>query len=214
MALMRRLVEAAAASGDLRAAADAVIVCMAEAENLYQRAMSERANALALVRQAGQERAYARPPADEAARGAQPTARRERAMPGSPARDVPGCDLRPDPSGARSAAELIEALRQFRTWAGNPSYRDMERACDGRPVASTMCRVLGRGRLPARFEVIDAIVIACGGEEADRGRFASAWRRLVMPGKEIRLAPGRVRALPVTRRPSRTVPGLPGISSA
>ncbi|MCW2892333.1 MAG: hypothetical protein JWO75_1822 [Actinomycetia bacterium] len=215
MALMRRLVEAAAASGDVRAAAEAVRVCMAEAENLYQLAMSERDNALALVRQAAEEQARARHLHEEATRAFEETrARRERAVPGSPAHDVPGCDLRPDPSGARSSAELLEALRQFRTWAGNPSYRDMERACNGRPVASTMCRVLGRGRLPARFEVIDAIITACGGEEEDRERFASAWRRLIMPGREARPMPGRVRAFPGTRRTPRSAPGMPGGSPA
>jgi hypothetical protein len=219
MALMRRLVEGAAASGDVRAAAEAVRVCMAEAENLYQLAVTERENALALLRQATEEQARARLARDEATRAleesrAESRARRERAGPGSPAHDVPGCDLRPDPSGARTSAELIEALRQFRTWAGNPSYRDMERACNGRPVASTMCRVLGRGQLPARFEVIDAIITACGGEEEDRERFASAWRRLVMPGKEALSLPGRVRAFPGTRRPVRSAPGVPGSSSA
>jgi hypothetical protein len=78
----------------------------------------------------------------------------------------------------------------------------MERACNGRPVASTMCRVLGRGQLPARFEVIDAIIIACGGEEEDRERFASAWRRLIMPGKNVHPMPGRVHTLPSTKRSS------------
>lgn len=208
MALMRRLVEGAVASGDLRSAAEAVRVCMAEAENLYQLAIVEREKALALARQAAEDQERARFLHEEAAdafSGSRP--RRERAAPGSPAHDAPGCDLRPDPSGARNSAELIEALRQFRTWAGNPSYRDMARACSGRPAASTMCRVLGRGRLPARFEVIDAIITACGGEEEDRERFASAWRRLVMPGKEPLSPPGQVRAFPGPRRPARPAPG-------
>jgi hypothetical protein len=208
MALMRRLVEGAAAAGDVRAAAEAVRVCMAEAENLYQLAITEREHALALLRQATEEQARARLARDEATRALEETrARRERVTPGSPAHDVPGCDLRPDPSGARTSAELIDALRQFRTWAGNPSYRDMERACSGRPVASTMCRVLGRGQLPARFEVIDAIITACGGEEEDRERFASAWRRLVMPEKAALALPGQVRAFPSARYQARPAPG-------
>jgi hypothetical protein len=37
MALIRRLAEGAAAAGDLGAAAEAVRVCLEEAENLYQR---------------------------------------------------------------------------------------------------------------------------------------------------------------------------------
>lgn len=210
MALMRRLAEGAAAGGDIRAAAEAVRVCMAEAENLYQLATTERESALALARQAAEEHQRARLLHDEATRlFDEARSTRGRVAPGSPAHDVPGCDLRPDPSGIKTAAELIEALRQFRTWAGNPSYRDMARVCRGRPAASTMCRVLGRGELPARFEVIDAIVTACGGEEDDRERFATAWRRLVMPGKEARSAPGRLRAFPGIR-PARPAPGLAG----
>jgi hypothetical protein len=182
MALMRRLAEGAAASGDVRSAAEAVRVCMAEAENLYQLAMTERENALALARQAAEDQARARLLQDEAARAFEEArASRERPTLGPPAQDSPGCDLRPDPSGVRTAADLIEALRQFRVGAGNPSYRDMARACSGRPAASTICRALSGTELPVRFEVIDAIIVACGGGEGDRERFATAWRRLVMP---------------------------------
>jgi hypothetical protein len=215
MALMRRLAEGAAASGDVRSAAEAVRVCMAEAENLYQLAMTERENALALVRQAAEEQTRARLLQDEAAKAFEKAvARRERPALGPPAHDSPGSDLRPDPSRVRTPAELISTLREFRTWAGNPSYRDMARACNGRPVASTMCRMLSGTELPARFEVIDAIIIACGGEEEDRERFATAWRRLVMPEQEARPLPGRVRAFPGTGRPSRSAPDLRGSSPA
>jgi hypothetical protein len=48
---------------------------------------------------------------------------------------------------ARIPAEFIEALRRFRTWAGNPSFRDMARACNGRPTASTMGTMLAGGDL-------------------------------------------------------------------
>jgi hypothetical protein len=188
---------------------------MAEAENLYQLAMTERANALALAQQAAEEHTRARLLQDEAARAfEEAAARRERPALGPPAQDSPGCDLRPDPSRVRAPAELINALREFRTWAGNPSYRDMARACNGRPAASTMCRMLSGAELPIRFEVIDAIIIACGGGEQDRERFATAWRRLIMPGQEARPMPGRVRAFPGTRRPPRSAPGMPGNSPA
>ena len=90
----------------------------------------------------------------------------------------------------------------------------MERACNGRPVASTMCRVLARGELPARFEVIDAIITACGGNEKDRERFATAWRRLTMPGHEDQAMPGKVHAFPSPRRTPRPAPNLPDGSPA
>ena len=201
MALMRRLAEGAAASGDVRSAAEAVRVCMAEAETLYQLAMSERDQALAMARQAARA-------VDEA------RARRERPALG-PSQDAPGSRLRPDPGSVRTAAELIEALRQFRTWAGNPSFRDMARACNGRPAASTMCKVLAAGTLPVRFEVIDAIITACGGEEEDRERFWTAWRRLMMmPGQQGRPIASRVRAFPGPRRPSRSARAVPDVSPA
>jgi hypothetical protein len=189
MALMRRLAEGAASAGDIRSAAEAVRICMAEADNLYQQALAEREKTLALAREVAEEKEQARLLRDEAVRLFDDAAtRRERPAPGQPAQDVPGCDLRPDPSGARTPAEFIEALRQFRTWAGNPSFRDMARACHGRPAASTMCRVLRSPELPPRLELVDAIITACGGEEEDRERFATAWRRLTMPGQEPRAA--------------------------
>jgi hypothetical protein len=214
MALMRRLAEGAAASGDLRSAAEAVRVCMAEAETLYQLAMAEREQALALARQAAEEQACARRLHEQAARVFEEArARRERPALG-PAPDALGCSLRPDPRSVRTPAELIEALRQFRTWAGNPSYRDMARACNGRPAASTMCRVLAAGKLPVRFEVIDAVISACGGDEEDRERFWTAWRRLIMPAQEARTVTGRVRAFPGPRRPSRSGRSIPDASPA
>jgi hypothetical protein len=185
IALMRRLVEGAAAAGDVRSAAEAVRACMAEAENLYQLAVSEREKALELARQAADETARARLLQAAAARTFEETrTKRERPVPAAPAQDAPGCSLRPDPTGSRSAAQLMEALRQFRTWAGNPSYRDMARMCNGRPAASTMCKALSGEGLPARFEVIDAVIVACGGAEEDRERFATAWRRLIMPARK------------------------------
>jgi hypothetical protein len=100
--------------------------------------------------------------------------------------DANGLDLRPDPSTAQTPAEYIEALRQFRLWAGNPSFRDLAKRCDQRPVASTICKILQRGELPSRWEVIDAIIIACGATEEDRQRFATAWRRLILPERKAR----------------------------
>lgn len=121
MALMRRLAEGAAASGDLRSAAEAVRACMAEAENLYRLAMSEREKALALARKAAEEQARARLLRDEAAKAVEDArARRERLALGSPAKDAVGHRLRPDPGYAQDSAEFIEALRQFRIWQATP----------------------------------------------------------------------------------------------
>jgi hypothetical protein len=99
--------------------------------------------------------------------------------------------LRPDPRGAQTAADLIGALGRFRIWAGNPSYREMARRSGRRSAASTMCTVLRSRELPARLEVIDAIVEGCGGTEEDRSRFATAWRVLAM-GEQAGSEPGEL----------------------
>ena len=39
--------------------------------------------------------------------------------------DAEGFDLRPDPLRARTAADFMAALRCYRAWAGDPSYRKM-----------------------------------------------------------------------------------------
>jgi hypothetical protein len=111
-------------------------------------------------------------------------------------------DLRPDPLRAGTAAELIAMLRQFRTWAGNPSYRDMALRSGRRAGASTMCTLLGSSDLPDRLEIIDAIIEGCGGTDEDRQKFATAWRRLAMPGLITAPAPipePRLRAVRTVR---------------
>ena len=95
-----------------------------------------------------------------------------------PTPDVPGQDQRPNPRRARTSAEFVEALRQFRIWAGNPSFRDMARNCDHQMGYSTMCAVLRKDELPRRLEIVEAIITGCGGSDEDRQRFATAWRRL------------------------------------
>jgi hypothetical protein len=94
---------------------------------------------------------------------------------------------------------LIEALRQFRIWAGNPSWRrDMAARSGQRAGMSTMWKALRAKELPLRLEVIDSIVEGCGGSEEDRRRFASAWRRLTMgnTSAEVSAPPARLRAVP------------------
>jgi hypothetical protein len=190
--------------------------CLAEVESLHRQAMAERHAAVAASHKAAAERAHAEAMLDRVVRerevleawrrdladaermeGERQRRRSQRPKPGlPPVGDVPGQDLRPDPGAAQDAAGFMEALRQFRVWAGNPSFRDMERACGGRPVASTMCKVLATGELPPRFEVVAAIITACGGCDEDRQRFATAWRRLTMPECAVRAIPARLRALP------------------
>lgn len=94
--------------------------------------------------------------------------------------DTPGQDLRPDPGDARTAAGFLECLRDYRAWAGNPSYRVMARRCGHRFAASTICTALRGDAIPS-MDMVLAIVAACGGPEQHQREFASAWRRLVLP---------------------------------
>lgn len=94
--------------------------------------------------------------------------------------DVPGQDLRPDPGDANTSAEFLDCLRNYRTWAGNPSYRVMARRCRHRFAASTICTAL-RGESMPSLDMVLAIVAACGGSEQHQREFASAWRRLILP---------------------------------
>ena len=49
--------------------------------------------------------------------------------------DADGYDLCPDPLKARTPAELVDALRRYRIWAGEPSFRDMApTAASGSPT--------------------------------------------------------------------------------
>jgi hypothetical protein len=157
-----------------RAARKALEHRLAEAEGAAEMFRDRASQATAALGQVREELALTR--AREAALAER--ARTRQAVP-----DAGGHDgLRPDPLSAGTAAELIGALRQFRTWAGNPSYRDMALRSGRRAGASTMCTLLGGDELPDRLEVIDAIVEGCGGTGEDRQRFATAWRKLAMPG--------------------------------
>jgi hypothetical protein len=127
---------------------------------------------------------------------------KRRSMP-PPADDVAGQDRRPDPETARTPAELMSTLREFRQWAGAPSYRVMaERSGWG---ASTLNTVINSNELPDRLNKIDAVLTGCGAGKKDHERFASAWRRLSMPGTPARADPqdpppgdmGNLRALAV-----------------
>jgi len=107
--------------------------------------------------------------------------------------DIDGQDLRPDPAEALTPAELMAVLRQFRVWGGNPSFRAMAQRCGHRAAASTMCAVLGGDELPERLGVIEAIIVSSGGNEEDKKRFATAWRRLAMhPGSTAKTEPGMI----------------------
>jgi hypothetical protein len=103
--------------------------------------------------------------------------------------DAAGQDLRPDPGQARTPAELMTALREYRIWAGKPSYREMAQRSGQQAAASTMCEALRSDELPGRLAIVEAIIAGCGGGDDDRRRFASAWRTLAMKERATAMVP-------------------------
>jgi hypothetical protein len=107
--------------------------------------------------------------------------------------DVPGWDMFPDPATAQTPAEFVQILQRYRAWAGNPSYRVMERQCDRRFAASTIHTALHCEGLPS-LEMVQAIVKGCRGSHAHLVAFTSAWRRFGMP-QQVSAEPKRPAAL-------------------
>lgn len=97
--------------------------------------------------------------------------------------DAPGLSLCPDPGAASTPAEYVDALRTYRKWAGEPSYRVMENVirnqCSRHYSSSTLHAALTRSELPA-LPLVQAVVVACGGSDGHKQMFTSAWRRLTM----------------------------------
>lgn len=94
-----------------------------------------------------------------------------------PTPDADGFDLRPDPLQAKTPADLVRALRQYRLWAGEPSLRTIARLAGTGTGASTICTALNAETLP-RLETVTAIIAGCGGSGEDQRRFATAWRAI------------------------------------
>lgn len=91
--------------------------------------------------------------------------------------DSSGIDLKPDPLTARTPAEFISRLWEYKAWSGDPSWRKMATRAQQAVVHSTMHAAMNGTALP-RFDVVRAIITGCGGDEEDLRAFASAWRRL------------------------------------
>jgi hypothetical protein len=137
---------------------------------------------------------------DEARRHA-PTLAQYSGKPGSVMPDMPGFNLCPDPGTVQTPAEFMDCLRRYRIWAGKISYREMERKCGRRFAASTICTALQGDELPS-FDLVLAIVVACGGGEDHQLSFLSAWRsiQLEQDASQPSARPQRSRALRAVSR--------------
>lgn len=95
--------------------------------------------------------------------------------------DADGQDLRPDPDAIRTVPEFLEALRQYRIWAGNPSFRTLSTRCRHRVSTTAFHKAMHADELPS-LEVVHDFIGACGAIEEYRQRFEEAWRRLNIEG--------------------------------
>jgi hypothetical protein len=112
--------------------------------------------------------------------------------------DAPGFDLKPSPATATNAAEFIQALWQYKAWSGDPSWRKIAKRAGQAVVHSTMYQAMNGAALP-KFDVVEAIIIGCGGDEEDLRAFSSAWHRLA-PARTLTPAEGnRILSAPITR---------------
>jgi hypothetical protein len=77
----------------------------------------------------------------------------------------------PDRPGVRLAAEL----RLLRVEAGNPTLRQLESrtANAGYPVSRSTIRLIFNGRVPEKWQQLEALVLAC---ESDPARWKERWR--------------------------------------
>jgi DNA-binding SARP family transcriptional activator len=105
-------------------------------------------------------------------------------------RDAAGYRLEPDPLEARTPAEFVKALKDFRTWAADGlSLRDMARLSGGTVSYSAICKALGRDQLPS-YKVVVAVITACGGTAEQLQAYVTA-RRMIQMAQQAATAPPR-----------------------
>ncbi|WP_291416744.1 ABC transporter permease [Actinophytocola sp.] len=112
------------------------------------------------------------------------------------AADPSGDTGRPDPTGATTPTEFVEALRRLKRWTGW-GYRRLERqaAAAGHVLPrSTVTAALARDALP-REDLVAAFARACGCDDGETARWVTARRGLA--------------AAPGSRPPDGTRPSTP-----
>ena len=94
--------------------------------------------------------------------------------------DPEGTDLRPDPDAVTTPAELLTAMRLYRTWSGNPPFRVLAARCLNRVSAPAFSSALAGDKLPP-LRVLQNFIAACGATPEYYARFELAWRRAGRP---------------------------------
>jgi len=96
-------------------------------------------------------------------------------------RDVHRYPQKPNPLAASTSAELVEAMREYRRWSGNPTYRAIAERAHHAVAHSTIYVALHSSDLPARAVVV-ATIVGCGGSAEDQRMFATAWEDISSGG--------------------------------
>ena len=97
-----------------------------------------------------------------------------------PLADADGYNLRPNPLGAATVADLMECVRQYHIWAGNRGLRVMARHIEQQLSPQTLSNLLKSDQLPRLGDQMRLLIEACGGDAEDQQRFVTAWRRFKM----------------------------------
>jgi len=98
--------------------------------------------------------------------------------------DMHGLTPWPNPGKPRSAAEFVSTLRMYHVYAGQPSYRVMQRRINSRFAASTLHTALHSDKLPS-LEMVQAIISACQGTAEHQKAYSEAWRFLAMSHDQV-----------------------------
>lgn len=93
--------------------------------------------------------------------------------------DLRGYEQRPDPLLAKTPAKFVAAMRAYNAWAGNLSYREMERRCDKQISYSTFRNMLNTDALP-KLSSVGIFVTVLGGSPEELQAWATAWRQIAM----------------------------------
>ncbi|WP_460856042.1 hypothetical protein [Nocardiopsis coralliicola] len=83
----------------------------------------------------------------------------------------------PAPHAARTTGEFVQAMRSYRSRAGNPGYDEMERRSGEVCTAARFQQTLEGGRAPT-VALVGAFITACGGDADDCSAWTSALRAL------------------------------------
>ena len=93
--------------------------------------------------------------------------------------DPPEVPPVPEPQSVTSVAQFIAMMNQLRTWAGTPSYAELNRRAPGHNLLppATLSDVLRKERLP-RLDFVLAFVRACGLDDDQVAAWERAWAEL------------------------------------